>query len=340
MKINQQFEIKNPKVSRSGFTLVELLVVIAIIGLLTALLLPAVQSARESGRRLQCTNHLKQIGLACVNHTEVHKHFPTDGWGYSWVGDPDRGFNRRQPGGWLYNILPYIEEEILWQLGTGMPPMSPERMAANSQRVTTIVPVFVCPTRRTPDLWPAGGAIKYANPVYKAFRSDYAINGGDTFTCVYNGVGPPDLPSADTATWTAEFDYIAKYATGISYTASHVRIPKVTDGFTKTYLIGEKHLNPLTYLTGSSADSETIFMGSNGDIEHWTSWSSGGGYLPPKQDTPGDDDWWSFGSAHIGAFNMVFCDGSVHAISYEIDPEIHRRLGNRADGKLIDDSLF
>ena len=104
---------------RTGFTLVELLVVITIIGILIALLLPAVQAAREAARRMQCTNHLKQIGLAMLNHEQAHKQFPTGGWGWGWIGDPDRGFDHRQPGGWVYNILPYLEQDALYNLQKG-----------------------------------------------------------------------------------------------------------------------------------------------------------------------------------------------------------------------------
>ena len=104
-----------------AFTLVELLVVIAIIGVLVGLLLPAVQAARESARCAQCQNHLKQLGLAVNNHAGVHGYMPTGGWGGGWVGDPDRGFGRQQPGGWVYSVLPFAEQQQLYDQGNGLP---------------------------------------------------------------------------------------------------------------------------------------------------------------------------------------------------------------------------
>jgi prepilin-type N-terminal cleavage/methylation domain-containing protein len=94
---------------RDAFTLVELLVVIAIIGILIALLLPAVQAAREAARRAQCRNHLRQLAVAMLTHESTHGFFPSGGWGHRWTGDPDRGTGYRQPGGWAYAVLPYLE---------------------------------------------------------------------------------------------------------------------------------------------------------------------------------------------------------------------------------------
>ncbi len=131
-----------------GFTLVELLVVITIIGILIALLLPAVQAAREAARRVQCSNNLKQLALGSLNHEMANKCLPTGGWGLNWVGDPDRGFGRQQPGGWVYSVLPYIEQPELHDLGIGAATLA-NGVNACKRRITTPLPGLICPTRRT-----------------------------------------------------------------------------------------------------------------------------------------------------------------------------------------------
>jgi len=119
----------------------------------------------------------------------------------------------------------------------------------------------------------------------------------------------------------------------------------IKDGVSNTYLVGEKYLNPDTYDTGSDfGDNEDVYSGDSRDIVRWTAWNSNpqsaAEYLPPFQDQPGLDLQWLFGSAHAGNFGMAFCDGSVQSINYSIDPEIHRCLGSRNDGRVIDGKKF
>ena len=152
-----------------GFTLVELLVVITIIGILIMMLLPAVNSVRESGRFLQCKNNMKQMGTACMAHEQAQGFFPTGGWGWFWQGDPDCGFNNLQPGGWLYNILPYMEmtalhdqqflvsgTQINGRTGPGQVPNTTMKQQAIIQMVSTPLPAMMCPTRRRAVLYPYG----------------------------------------------------------------------------------------------------------------------------------------------------------------------------------------
>src|SRR5262245_9385622 len=109
----------SPTARWAAFTLVELLVVISVIAVLVGLLLPAVQQAREAARRMQCSNNLKQIGLGALNHESTHQYLPSGGWGHRWVGDADSGFGRSQPGGWVYSLLPYVEQSALHSRGAG-----------------------------------------------------------------------------------------------------------------------------------------------------------------------------------------------------------------------------
>ena len=133
------------RTTSNGFTLVELLVVIAIIGILVALLLPAVQSAREAARRTQCINNLRQIGLAAINHESTHGFLPAGGWGHLWTGDPDMGVGARQPGGWPFAIMPFIEESSAYGTWDVTAPYSDQPDDVKNRPVKS----FICPTRRS-----------------------------------------------------------------------------------------------------------------------------------------------------------------------------------------------
>ncbi len=321
--------------SKTAFTLVELLVVITIIGILIGLLLPAVQSAREAARRLQCQNNLKQMGLAFLNHEHTHGYFPTGGWGCQWVGDPDRGFNMKQPGGWAYNILPYAEQQALWSLGTGL--SGTEKASKLAQCVGTPLSFQNCPSRRRAVAYPNRTEYRLSvttslAPV--AGRSDYAANMGSTN--YWGGGSPGSYSAGDDLSEQQWLDtYQSKNAyNGVVYRRSEVTTAMVRDGLSNTYMVGEKYLMPEYYTTGTGGnDDQTMYVGHDQDVLR-------GSYWAPLQDRSGVLGSYTFGSAHSGAFNMAMCDGSVRPISYSINSQTHLALGARASGEVIDMSGF
>ena len=319
--------------------------VITIIGILIALLLPAVQAAREAARRMQCSNNLKQLSLACLTHESAHGFLPTGGWGWGWAGDPDRGFDKRQPGGWYYNILPYMELETLHDLGAGGDLDGGRRCAE------TPVAAFHCPTRRLaiayPYLWASVSGENYVNINQPSVcgRGDYAACTGEAVVtnCPY---GPSSYTQGDSMTEAQWEDKTVKYpyhggadeATGVIFDRSMCRMADITDGASSTYLLGESYLNPDHYFDGVENDDDNGWdLGYDYDVNRWTNNTAD---CWPRQDTAGYPSPAAFGSAHAGSFNMAFCDGSVSSISYTIDGEIHRRLGSRKDGLPIDGSKF
>ncbi len=314
---------------RHGFTLVELLVVITIIGILIALLLPAVQSAREAARRAQCSNNLKQLGLAALSHEQAHGHLPTCGWGLFWVGDPDRGFAEKQPGGWIYNVLPYLEQESLRAVGTG--DTDAQKQTTLLEMIGTPLAMFNCPTRRRALAFPYGNTYTLRNvdtPTVVA-RACYAGNGGDLKGSWW--WDPADPATAENpANWPDTSD-----STGLFFPLSRTRLAVIRDGTSNTFLFGEKCINPDDYQAGSDGgDNQAMYQGYDVDTVRFTQQA----YSPPQRDTPGIQQINSFGSAHPSGTNFVFCDGSVRGISFSIEFETYRCLGNRKDDEPIDAS--
>ncbi len=335
----------------NGFTLVELLVVITIIGILIALLLPAIQAAREAARRLQCRNNLKQMGLACLTHESAHGALPTGGWGCFWAGDPERGFGLRQPGGWVYNILPFMEQQALHDMGMGCSNTSTRAaaMVEAGKRAATVIAGLYCPTRRTAQACPItfGGAdwrnITLATGAIVG-KCDYAANCGDVCSGIdCDSDGPASLDVGDSSwtasTWAAQRNGGA-VSTGVVYLHSSLTMAGITDGTSNTYLVGDKYLSPDDYLSGVNySDNGTWDRALDFENVRWTANDATyRDYCIPRQDQAGIPYYVCFGSAHAGGFNMAFCDGSVSSISYSIDTAVHACLGNRKDGKVIDSS--
>ena len=341
----------------SGFTLVELLVVITIIGILISLLLPAVNSAREQGRQTTCKDNIRQLALGCQAHAAQFGYYPGGGWGWGWFGDPKYGSGVTQPGGWIYNVLPFIDQQNLHDLQAGK--TGAALATAAGQMLSTPLAIINCPTRRPLQTYPTWltAASDFCNPNFAGgtppatvAKTDYGCNSGDNPVepgVVWNDsqgesnynddAGPGRYADGVNTTGMSNWLTIAKDSTGVIFPGSQCKPESVTDGTSNTYLLGEKVLNPDSYLNGADpGDNENAYMGFNADIARWGGPSVGS----PHPDTPGNADNSDFGSAHTNGFGMAFCDGSVRTIAFSIDLTTHQRLANRHDGQPIDQSKY
>jgi prepilin-type N-terminal cleavage/methylation domain-containing protein/prepilin-type processing-associated H-X9-DG protein len=341
------------RVRRPAFTLVELLVVIGIIGVLVGLLLPAVQAARESARRTQCQSNLRQIGLALHQFHDVHKGFPVhhDFPGnfptvsldkMIWPDGAPVGMESGRSGTWIRDILPFLEE-------------TPMVAAYNALRHSQVVdgslwllelPIEVmnCASRRPAVAHPSSKWIRFVN-LKRVARADYAINGGELIGPVLpgkaghektlsidNGIVQPFQPGEPSNNPLGGGGLVSLAAAPRSSSVARLKFLHVTDGTSKTYLVGEKYVDAEHYMTGFDPGDVHPMLSDPG----YCTTRYGGQALPPEQDEPGRINMRVFGSAHPGSWNALFCDGSVHAISYSIDPVIHGRLANRHDGETVD----
>jgi prepilin-type N-terminal cleavage/methylation domain-containing protein/prepilin-type processing-associated H-X9-DG protein len=351
-----------------GFTLVELLVVIAIIGVLVALLLPAVQAAREAARRTQCKNNLKQLGLAMLNHHDARGMFPTGGshWGVRLQDYIENGRPlgpEKQGLGWGYQILPYMEQNPLLNLVT------------KEAIQDVFVPIFSCPSRRGMTRLPPGrvltdyaavqpctrvkndgpliditpGVLKYADLPNSALHAFYQDLTG------YPGVGP--VPQAEgvydgvvvRSPWRRSLAQDPRKpgieGDFVSGVPEPVGMKDITDGASNVMMIADKWVDSACYQVGSPSDDTGWSDGYDPDVMRLTC-------VPPQGDDSrhvefnnevGSDcysgpRWESlmFGSGHSSGINAVFADGSVHGMSYDIDVFVLNALGTRNGEETVD----
>ncbi len=208
---------------------------IAIIGILIGLLLPAVQSAREAARRIECQNHLKNLSLGMLEHEAAKHYLPSAGWGLGWTGDADRGTGIRQPGGWCYSILSYIEQPALAQIGAGLSTTggtSSPKAIATVRLVTSALPIYHCPSRRPAQLYPNSFPQFNVAIAPAVAKCDYAGCGGDTYVVDTDQAWQPQtFDQGDQAIFW--FNFPAQ--TGVRVAHSELSLAKITDGLSNTY---------------------------------------------------------------------------------------------------------
>ncbi len=328
------------KARSAGFTLIEVLVVISIIGVLVGITLPAVNAAREAGRRGQCANQVKQIGLAVHQYLDAHQRFPPGAIleppypSYSHWYDPweeaAATISGKHGTSWMLAILPYIEENYIYKNWNFS-----KSVLCNKTLAQTDIALFYCPTRRVGirrgdeqimfENWTSGGT-DYGGCLGRCngWRNEYSAG----------YAGPPKI--------SHRFLYgstlFEERKTGIFVPNRATSATDISDGLSKTIMIGEmQRLHPLAGATGLDKSSRTSNDG----------WATAGvatlfNTMVAGEDgddgAPGGFNNWFFesaGSNHPGGANFGFADGSVHFISENIDSHIYSYMGSMADHKMI-----
>ena len=307
-----------PGSSRRGFTLVELLVVIAIIGILVALLLPAVQAAREAARRMHCQNNLRQIGIAIHSFHDIRRALP-----------PSRNYDHYTS--WAFLILPQIEQINLFD---NWDPTLKYYYQSDEARLTPI-PTYYCPSRRTSGMQSTAGD-SIVSPYETSGHvpgtvGDYACSAGYGRSGVWNWIlsnGAMIMGDATTDPPTIPAGSYALPGAKLLTWSSRTSFKSLVDGTSNTILVGEKHVRPSRY--GIAPEDGAVY---NGD--HPGNFSRCGGPGYPLARFPTDRFQVNFGSSHPGVVNFVLGDGSVRGVSVQISTDTLGRLTARNDHEVV-----
>ncbi len=311
---------------KNAFTLVELLVVITIIGILIALLLPAVQAAREAAKRMQCSNNMKQLGLGVLNYEGTFGILPKGALPNVVVGSVHKG-------SMLIRLLPFVEQQAVYDAYDFRTNLATQTYPGTSTTIrSTVIPCYVCPSDDHPPTW----------DVPTTFSD---VGGPNRVVGLHNysaSAGPTSLANNPSCSCSKDFNSYAlatfngpKMAGPFNW-VDYVSLPQIVDGLSNTIFFGE--VRPLWSI----------------NVERgWADHSNGCGYtstiIPLNYDTSkrgpvaGDNcdqycNWHTevgFRSAHPGGVNFVFGDGSVHMLSDTIDHQMYQYLGGMNDGKPV-----
>ncbi|MCC6510444.1 MAG: DUF1559 domain-containing protein [Pirellulaceae bacterium] len=306
---------------RLAFTLVELLVVIAIIGILVGLLLPAVQSAREAARRMQCQNNLKQIGLALHNYHDTVRKFPASFY-RAWPTTLGGTFGT--PGwGWGTMILPHIEQTALYNA------LDVNRSTLNNNAAAKLLAQTPLPTYRCPS---DSGTPQNAN------RANFATS---NYMAVFGALYDQAAPSAGALVYGSR----EKAGTGCFSPNSAVRMGDIIDGTSNTVMVGEMNYGPngVKRADGTlNPYNGGIWVGTPNDPLNTSNVScqlslcgeaAGANARFRKINTPFSSN--AFSSAHVGGAQFVFGDGSVRFVSQNGDGVMIDRIADRDDGQVV-----
>lgn len=323
---------------RDGLTLIELLVVIGIIGVLAAMLLPAVQSSRSSARKLQCTNNLRQVGLAILNYEAIHKIIPSL-WNGTRYKEPRGVVDEFYFHSWQTPLLPALEEASLYdRIDISLSPTHPD----NQPNLNTSISVLVCPS--TPDLeskvtdiyvWPdSDDRNEFATELAgTAARTDYEVILGVETVVTPKRDGAHDQRGVQFGAWgEPEYDDEANQVLGYRI----AKMSHLIDGVSKTMLITERAGRPNEYNNGTLV--ETWSFGEGSMDNHQAAWgiSTHTGWIQKRE---------SFGvnqsnvhgpySFHSSGANVVMADGSVRYLSEELNEVTLNALITRAGNEIV-----